>query len=277
MSGRPGFLGGMRQNDAFERDADSGFGPATLVSDSPLRLGGPDGGRAEGGFGTPPGFDPIWGTLGAPDPRSGDDWLGRGDENDEGVAVDVEIFGDGFKISGEIRTGQFNRLSDWINMQTGFIRVRDAWHVHLGQTHTSDRDQRRGTLWVRLNQVVLIAERAPVQSARPGAVVVHKQKRKVSIVTPGYNLMGSIHVHSHGSMSQFLETPDPHFLPMTDLTVHWLSDAAMVTRFPFAMINRDQLVTVLDQSESPVGHSAQGPSGESDEDEMPLHRRFGAA
>jgi hypothetical protein len=162
-------------------------------------------------------------------------------------------------------------------MQTGFIRVRDAWHVHLGQTHTSDRDQRRGTLWVRLNQVVLIAERAPVQSARPGAVVVHKQKRKVSIVTPGYNLMGSIHVHSHGSMSQFLETPDPHFLPMTDLTVHWLSDAAMVTRFPFAMINRDQLVTVLDQSESPVGHSAQGPSGESDEDEMPLHRRFGAA
>jgi hypothetical protein len=266
----------MRQSDAFEGHTDSGFGSATLVGDSPLRLGDPDGGHPEGGLGTPPGFDPIWGTLGAPNPHSGDEWMGRGDENDEGVAVDVEIFGDGFQISGQIRTGQFNRLSDWINMQTGFIRVRDAWHVHLGQTNTSDRDQRRSTLWVRLNQVVLIAERSPVQSARPGGVVVQKQKRKVSIVTPGYNLQGSIHVHAYGSMSQFLETPDPHFLPMTDLTVHWLSDAAMVTRVPFAMINRDQLVTVLDQSESPAGHSAQG-TGDESEDEMPLHRRFGAA
>jgi hypothetical protein len=276
MAGRPGFLGGMRQSDAFERDADSGFGPATLVGDSPVRLGDPDGGRSNGGFDTPPGFDPIWGTLGAPNPHSDDDWLFRGEENDEGVAVDVDIFGDGFQISGQIRTGQFSRLSDWVNMQTGFIRVRDAWHVHLGQTGTSDRDQRRGTLWVRLNQVVLIAERSPVQAARPGGVVVQKQKRKVSIVTPGYNLVGSIHVHAYGSMSQFLETPDPHFLPMTELTVHWLSDAAMVTRFPFAMINREQLVTVLDQSEAPAGNSAQGPGGDGEE-ELPLHRRFGAA
>jgi hypothetical protein len=277
MSGRPGFLGGIRQSDAFERD-DSGFGPGTLVGDSPLRFGDPNGGRSEGGPGTPPGFDPIWGTLGAPNPHGSDGWLARSEADEEGLAVDVELFGDDFQISGQIRTGQFNRLSDWINMQTGFIQVRHAWHVHLGQTATSDRDQRRGTLWVRLSQVVLVAERSPMQASRPGAVVVQKQKRKVSIVTPGYNLLGSIHVHAYGSMNQYLETPDPHFLPMTDLTVRWLNDAAMVARFPFAMINREQLVTVLDQSESPAGDSAQGPTDSgADDDEMPFHRRFGAA
>jgi hypothetical protein len=79
-------------------------------------------------------------------------------------------------------------------------------------------------------------------------------------------------------MSQYLESPDPHFLPMTDLTVRWLNDAAMVARFPFAMINRDQLVTVLDQSETPAVDSAQDSSAAgADEDDMPLHRRFGAA
>jgi hypothetical protein len=191
------------------------------------------------------------------------------------VAVDVDIFGAGFQISGQIRTGQFDRLSDWINMQTGFIQVRDAWHVHLGQTHVPDPGQRKGTLWVKLDQVVLVAERTPVQSSRPGAPVVQKQKRKVSIVTPGYNLLGSIYVHTYGSMSQFLESPDPRYLPVTDLTVHWLSDPAMVARFPFAMVNRQQLVTILDETSSNSGGSAN--SGSENEEEMPIHHRWSAA
>jgi hypothetical protein len=76
-------------------------------------------------------------------------------------------------------------------------------------------------------------------------------------------------------MSQFLESPDPRFLPITELTVHWLSDAAMVARFPFAMVNRQQLVTILDETSSNSGGSAQS-DGEQ-EDEMPLHRRWGTA
>jgi signal transduction histidine kinase len=198
----------------------------------------------------------------------------RSEESIEGVSVDVEVLATASRSPAEIHTGQFDRLSDWINMQTGFIQVHDAWHVHLGQTAAPDPDQRKGTLWVRLNQVVLIAERAPIQQVRPGAPVVQKQRRKVSIVTPGYNLSGSIHVVAHGSMSQFLETPDPHFLPMTDLTVRWLSDATMIARFPFAMVNREQLVTVLDDSASQGGGSS--GSGNVDED-MPLHQIFGAA
>jgi len=36
------------------------------VGPSPIRLGDPNAPRSGEGFGTPPGFDPVWGTLGAP-------------------------------------------------------------------------------------------------------------------------------------------------------------------------------------------------------------------
>ena len=76
-------------------------------------------------------------------------------------------------------------------------------------------------------------------------------------------------------MKQFLETPDPHFLPMTDLAVRSLIDDTLVSHFPFAMVNREQLITVIDEAASPAG---QGSSQSSDgENEMPLHRRWGAA
>jgi hypothetical protein len=46
-------------------------------------------------------------------------------------------------------------------------------------------------------------------------------------------------------------------LPITDLTVRWLSDAALVARFPFAMVNGEQPLTVLDEALSPAGERAQ--------------------
>jgi hypothetical protein len=271
MAGRPGFLGGLRTADG--PDGDPGFGSNILGEQPAFRLGDPNAPRPENGYGTP-GFDPVWGTLGAPTAPTHDDWSTRSQDGPEGISIDVEVLGSGFQVSGQIHTGQFDRLSDWINMQTGFIQIHNAWHAHLGQTNAPDPDQRKGTLWVRLNQVVLVAEQNPIQQVRPGAPVVQKQRRTVSAVTPGYNLSGSIHVVAYGSMSQFLESPDPHFLPITDLTVRWLSDSKMIAKFPFAMVNRDQLVTVLDESASQGGGST--GTGQP-EDDMPLERRWGAA
>ena len=218
------------------------------VGPSPIRLGDPNAPRSGEGFGTPPGFDPVWGTLGAPAAQTESDWLARDEDGLDGVAVDVEIFGAGFQVSGQIRTGQFDRLSDWLNMQTGFLRVHGALHLHLGSSNALAADQDTGPIWVRLSQVVLVAERSPAVPNRPGAPVVQKLRQDVSIVTPGYNLRGNLHVHAYGSMTQFLESPDPHFLPITDLTVRRRNDAGFIARFPFAMVNREQLVTVLDES-----------------------------
>ena len=270
MAGRPGFFGGARQDGASEAsdqrfDSDSG---------SPfIRLGERPRSGDDNGYGVP-GFDPVWGTLGPQTAPVYDPWLANPGENEfEGVTVDVEVFGNGFQISGQLRTGQFDRLSDWLNMQSGFIRIADASLVHLGNAGRPDTEHEKSTLWVRLDQIVLVAEQSAAQSTtRPNAPVVQKQRRRVTIVTPGYSLRGSIHVHAYGTMKQFLETPDPHFLPMTDLTVRWLSDATMVSHFPFAMVNREQLITVIDEAAS-AGHGSEQSEGDQ---EAPL-QRWGAA
>jgi len=98
--------------------------------------------------------------------------------------------------SGQIRTGAFDRLSDWINMQSGFITVRDAWHVHPRETDAPDSDPAKATLWVRLDQIVMVAQRSPVVLNRPGAPAVQKQRCKVQIVTADYNVRGNVHVHT---------------------------------------------------------------------------------
>ena len=273
MSGRPGFFGGTRTGDAPERDAGFAFASDGREGTPFIRLGESQTGRDDGGFSAPSGFDPVWGTLGAPSAQSNDPWQVTQEDVETGPIVDVEIFGDGFQISGQICTGQFPRLSDWLNMQQGFIQVQEASLAHLGHGNRTDSERQKGTLWVRLSQIVLVAERAVAAAARTGAPVVQKERRRATIVTPGYSLRGYLHVHTYGSMKQFLESPDPHFIPITDLTIHWTDDASLVSRYTFAVINRDQLISLLDEPATPAGEGSQADGGA----EMPLHRRSGAA
>jgi hypothetical protein len=274
MSGRPGLFGGFRPGDAPERDVEFGPGSAAREGAQFIRLGDPRSGRDDGAFGPTSGFDPVWGTLGAPLTQPEDHWRATSDDGEVGPIADVEIFGDGFQISGRICTGQFPRLSDWLNMQQGFIRVQEASLAHLGHGNLPDPERQKGTLWVRLNQIVMVAELNVVAATRPGAPVVQKERRKATIVTPGYSLRGNLHVHAYGSMKQFLESPDPHFIPITELTMRWTSDPALVSRFPFALVNREQLITLLDEPAAPAGEGSQADTSDSD---MLLHQRSGAA
>jgi hypothetical protein len=277
MVARRSFLGGLGQGDGPEPDGDYGFDPNSLIGGSgSFRLGGSDPGRPFADNSNSAAFDPVWGTLGSPSAGTEEDWAVRDDPMPGGVAVDIELFGNGFQISGQLHTGQFDRLSDWINMQTGFIQVRDALLVQQSLASAADADRPRGPLWVRLDQVAMIAERSPSQPSRPGAPVVQKRRRRVSMITPGYTLSGSIHVHAHGSMAQFLETPDPHFLPVTDVTVRWVSNPTLVARFPFALLNRQQLVTILDEPEAATAREEER-AGVDAGDELVNRRRWGAA
>ena len=220
-------------------------GPAALAQSYLIAGFGPE------SFVEPPAFDPVWGTLGASLPGHDEGWLVRSDAEGDGRAVDVEILGGGFHVAGRIRTGGFHRLSDWLNMQSGFIAVHDAMRV--GPRETAAREPvRAGALWVRLDKVILVAERSPVEVHRPGVPAVQKQQRYVRIVTSDYDLRGNVHLHADGSMTHFLALADPRFLPITDVTVRWEPDAALVTRFPFAMINREEMLTVLDESATPA-------------------------
>jgi hypothetical protein len=264
MTGRPGFFGGFRQGDTLERDAEPGVESEQRDSMPFFRPGD------QPGLSTPPGFDPVWGTLGAPVAPAIDPWEAPSEETEAGPTVEVEMLGDGFQISGRVCIATFPRISDWLNMQTGFVQVRDASITHLGHANLPDPDHQRGTLWTRLNEVVLIAERDTAGPPGSNGLVIQKQRRQVTIVTPGYRLRAHLHIHAYGSLKQFLEAPEPRFIPLTDVTVHWTSDPALIARFGFALVNREQLISLFDE---PVALADEG----SDDADATLRRHAGAA
>jgi len=181
--------------------------------------------------------------------------LASGRGRAEGVAVDVEIFGCGFQISGQIRTGQFSRLSDWINMQTGFIQVHDAWYAISARAARPIRTSGRArsgfdsTGGARGRTVA----RAASPPRRPGGAEGAPQG-----------------LHRHAGLQPAGQHPHPRLWldePIPRIARHpvhaddgphgrWLDNPAMAARFPFAMINR-------------------GAAGHGPRPDAALHRRHG--
>lgn len=189
-------------------------------------------------------FDPIWGSLGAPSSHANGGWPAPNGDDTEGAPVEVELLGDGLHVSGEIHTGQFDRLSGWLNMQAGFVKVRNS--ENLDPDRDADQARETSTLWVRLNQIVLVVDRSAIERIRPGAPIVQKLRREVSLSTRAFELHGGLHLHADGAMAHFLEATDPRFLAISDVTVRWLSSSGRIAHFPFALVNREQLVTVIE-------------------------------
>jgi hypothetical protein len=226
MTGRPGFLGGLLRGD-----------PAEQMDKTPVHA---------------PAFGEVWGTLGTPIAQGDLGWQGRGNAPQAGATADIELLGDGFHLAGQVDLGQFDRLSGWLSMQTSFIRVLEAVPLPTGHAAGSATRQGKRTIWVRLCQVVAVAERSTVKQVRPGAPIVPKQRRAVTVLTHAHELRGNLHIHDNGSIAEFLAAPEPAFVPMTELAVRWLSGKGGSIGFPFAMINRDQIVTVVDEVDAPV-------------------------
>jgi hypothetical protein len=195
---------------------------------------------------SPPAQDPVWGDLPAPPQSMLDPWLtGSRITPASGERTAVDLLGDRFQVSGSVSTGTFERLSDWLNMQTGFIAVEDGVMSYPGR---DEPERRQRAMLVRVDQVVLVAQRTAAPAHRPGAPIVEKQKLKVEIATTAYRLTGLLHVHAFGSMQQFLDSPDSQFMPVTDVTVAWLDNSRLISRYAFAMLNRRQVVMVADES-----------------------------
>ena len=247
MPGHPGPNSTHTGTEALERPYDDGFGSGSTDGWTDPRLGDPLAQRPGDQLAGMPGFDPVWGTLGAPTGQGRGGWPAGDEGQAGGVVVDVELLGDGIHLAGQIRVGQFDRLSSWLNMQSGFIQLRNARHIRPG-TGSTHADQQGSTLWVRLSQIVLVADQSAVQPVRSGVAIVEKQRRNVSIFTRGFELKGNIHVHAHAQMAQFLEAPDPRFMPITELTVRGLAGSEHLA-FSSAMVNREQLVTLLEAAE----------------------------
>jgi hypothetical protein len=64
------------------------------------------------------------------------------------------------------------------------------------------------------------------------------------VITRTLMIDGDVYIHGDGSIMSFVDATDPKFIPMSNVRVRWLADRRLAARFPFALLQRSQIVGV---------------------------------
>jgi len=155
----------------------------------------------------------------------------------------LELIGTHLRASGAADVGRFRRISDYVNAVDGFFRLRDV--VLLDRTGAPTRIT-MPELRVRLDDVAIVGQ-LTTEAMPPiadGHVVVAKTQRRLVVMTRAHIIYGLVYVHEHGSLMQFVDSTDPRFIPMSNVRVRWLADRRLAGRYPFALIQRAQILGV---------------------------------
>jgi hypothetical protein len=161
-------------------------------------------------------------------------------EEATGPTVRIEMVGPHLRVTGDVALGRFRRLSDLLNNHEGLVGLRDAVVLYRDGTPTRVVTP---ALWVNLTEVTLVGqlENAARQPAPPEVRIV-KEPHPMVFVTPGHTLTGDIYLTVSAELSSFIESDDPHFLPMTDVRTRSLADRKVMNRYMFALLNRRHIV-----------------------------------
>jgi hypothetical protein len=176
-----------------------------------------------------------------------------------GRQVEVELIGPHLRVGGKISLGRFGRLTDRVNHSRGFILLEDARLLKRNGDPTPLVVQE---LWVNQDEVTFIgvAHFGP-EDTRQGDLagdrpLIDKVPRQYVVFTPGHSISGNIHVHQGMSLSSFVDSTDPRFIPMTAVVARSLADRRVVSRFELLLMNRTQMTAIAE-----ADRSGSGPEG----------------
>ena len=178
-----------------------------------------------------------------PDSMGGQSYaFGGGAES--GRTDQIELIGPHLRVSGEVSLLRFNRLSDLINHGRGYIRLSQARLLRRNGDPTALVVPE---LMVNQDEVTFIGQRAedvtapvasPSEIDRPS---MSRVQRQLVIFTPGHTLTGTVFLFSETDIATFVDSPDPHFIPMIDVTARSLADRRVISHFGLVLINRTQM------------------------------------
>jgi hypothetical protein len=165
-----------------------------------------------------------------------------------GPEVDIELVGPHLRVGGRIALGRFHRLSDRVNHGRGFILLHDA---RLLKRNGDPTPLTTAELYVNQDEVTFIAMtrvtdlglQAGTDMDRPA---IEKQARRHIVFTPGHVISGLIHMYSEMSLSGFVDSTDPRFIPMTHVSARSLADRRVVSHFDLLLVNRTQMTAVAE-------------------------------
>ena len=165
----------------------------------------------------------------------------------------IELVGTHLRLVGVINLGRFGRLSDLINASSGYVRVHDA---RLLRRNGDPTNLVLPELMVDQDEISFIAQaEAPPQETGPargfieagfGGNVVERRAREFVMFTPGHTVTGKIHVFGQTSLVGFVDSRDPRFVPVTDVTTRSLADRRIIGHYEFIVINRTQMIAAAE-------------------------------
>jgi len=180
------------------------------------------------------GFDPEGHNPLAPDRPSG-----------PAKIETIELVGPHLRVCGEISLLRFARLSDMMNHDRGYLRLTEA---RLLRRNGDPTDLVVQELMVNQDEITFIGQSAEemsnVQTGIAGGIdrpLMEKVARQLVVFTPGHTLTGTIFLFPETEIANFVDTPDPRFVAMKDVTARSLADRRVISHFALVLVNRTQI------------------------------------
>jgi hypothetical protein len=156
----------------------------------------------------------------------------------------IELVGPHLRVSGDISLLKFSRLSDLVNHSRGYVRLTNARLLRRNGEPTNLIVQE---LMVNQDEITFIGQTAEEISSAPtghGGIdrpLMERVPRQLVIFTPGHTLTGTVLLFAETEIANFVDTPDPRFIVMVDVTARSLADRRVISHFGLALVNRTQI------------------------------------
>lgn len=170
----------------------------------------------------------------------------------------IELVGTNLRLTGVISLGRFGHLTDLINASSGYVRVRDARLLRRNGDPTS---LILPELMVDQDEISFIAQHeAPPPDPGAsggfiepsfGAATETRTAREFVMFTPGHTVTGQVHLFGQTDLAGFVDSSDPRFVPVVDVTTRSLADRRIISHYAIVLINRTQMIAA-----SEVGHQS---------------------
>lgn len=174
--------------------------------------------------------------------RSSDAW-GSVSAGFEGAGVGetggterIELIGTQLRVAGTVDLNRFRRVADFVNIVDGYIVLTDAvFQDRAGEATGLAMPELR----VLHHDLAIVGQ----QSADPaGEAGGERRAHRLVFVTRSHIVEGDVIVHGDVSIMALIDATDPRFIPMSDVTVRWLSDRSLAARYPFALLQRTHIL-----------------------------------
>ena len=190
-----------------------------------------------------------WGDSPPTFDRSGDAWGSAGgafgEEGEGGGAQYIELIGSNLWVAGTVDLGRFRRVSDLVNLVPSYMVIKDA----VVLTRTGDPTRLTfPELRLLADDIAVVAQLGDDDAASSGGAetgsVVEKRRHRLVVLTRTLMIDGDVFLLGDSSIMAFVDATDPKFIPMTDVRVRWVSDRKLAARYPFALLQRTQILGV---------------------------------